>query len=112
MRKRRNFTKSFKRQVVEEAQSGGTLAEILREHEISSSVYYKWEEAYQRGKLDNEPSSQGALLNQIAELERKVGQQAMEIDLLKKIKQTQQHKLSELSSLRIVAGPSKGGAKS
>ena len=112
MRKRRNFSQNFKRQTIEAVQSGqSSLAEILRKHEISPSTYYKWQDDYQRGKLDNEPTSEGAYLNRIAELERKVGQQAMEIDLLKKLKQTQQQKLSELSLPRIVTGLSKGGAK-
>lgn len=110
--KRRQFSKEFKRQVVEEAQSGSTSqAEILRKYEIGSSVYIKWVQAYERGLLDNTPSKEGVYLNRIAELERKVGQMTMEVDLLKKLREQQQKRAKEFSSGRILTGPSKGGAQ-
>lgn len=112
MKPRRKFPTELKRQVVEEVRNGLiSLAEILRKYEIVSSVYYRWEAQYERGKFDNEPTHEGELLNRIAELERKVGQQSMEIDLLKKIRALQQKKISVLPSNVVVAGPSKRGAK-
>ena len=112
MKARRRLSKEFKRQVVEEVQSGQeSLAGILRRYEISSSSYYKWVEQYERGKFDNEPTQEGALHNKIAELERKVGQQAMEIDLLKKLRAIQQERINVERSNRVIAGPFKGGSK-
>jgi len=112
MKARRRFSKEFKQQVVEEGQSGlEPLAAVLRRYEISSGIYYRWAEKYQRGQLDNEPTREGALRNKVAELERKVGQQAMEIDLLKKLRAIQQEQINAEPSNRVIAGPSKGGAK-
>lgn len=112
MKPRRKFPIELKRQVVEEVRGGLiSLAEILRKYEIVSSVYYRWEAQYERGKLNNEPTREGDFLNRIAELERKIGQQAMEIDLLKKLRELQQKKISVLPSNVVVTGPSKRGAK-
>lgn len=112
MKKRRKFSKETKRQIIEEVQVGElSLAEVLRKYEISASVYYGWLRNYERGKFDNEPTKEGELLNRIAELERKVGQQAMEIDLLKKLKEIQQRRINEKRSSTVITGPSKGGVK-
>ena len=84
MKTRRKFTNDIKRQVIEELSSRSvSIGEALRRYEINSSRYYYWKAQYDRGMFNNEPTAEGALLNKIAELERKVGQQAMEIDLLK-----------------------------
>lgn len=109
---RRRFSKEYKRQVVEEVRSGLiTSAEAFRKFEINSSTFYNWQKAYERGRFDNMPTPEGALLNKIAELERKVGQQAMEIDLLKKLREIRLHKEREerLSPAALV--PFRGGAK-
>lgn len=109
---RRRFTKEFKRQAVEEVRSGLiTAAEAFRKYEINSSTFYHWQAAYERGRFDNEPTHEGAFLNRIAELERKVGQQAMEIDLLKKLRQIHLEKQREARSAPVLLVPSKGGAK-
>lgn len=112
MNPRRKFSRELKRQVVEEVQNGlMTVAEALRKYEINSSRYYYWKAQYDRGMFDNEPTPEGALLNKIAELERKVGQQAMEIDLLKKLREVQARKVSALPSSLVIVGPSKRGAQ-
>lgn len=109
---RRRFTREHKRQVVEEVRSGLiTAAEAFRKYEINSSTFYNWQAAYERGRFDNEPTAEGALLNKIAELERKVGQQAMEIDLLKKLRETRLKKEREERSVPTLVVPSRGGAK-
>ena len=109
---RRRFTKEFKRQAVEEVRSGLiTPAEAFRKFEINSSTFYNWQRAYERGRFDNEPTPEGALLNKIAELERKVGQQAMEIDLLKKLKQARLKREREERSVILPLVPFKRGAK-
>src|SRR5262245_24287217 len=56
MNPRRKFTHEFKRQVIEEVQSGmTTLAEALRKYEINSSGYYYWKSQYDRGLFNNKP---------------------------------------------------------
>lgn len=109
---RRRFTKEFKKQVVEEVQSGLIKpAEAFRKYEINSTTFYQWKAQYELGKLDNESSERGALLNRIAELERKVGQQAMEIDLLKKLKEIHLREQRERRFAPVILVPSKGGVK-
>ena len=112
MKTRRKFTNEVKRQVVEEVQSGSvSLGEALKRYEINSSRYYYWKAQYDRGMFNNEPTAEGALLNKIAELERKVGQQAMEIDLLKKLKEAQARRIGVMPSVAVITGASKRGAK-
>ena len=112
MRKRRKFEVEFRRRVVEEVRGGIlTVAQAIRQHELSSNLIYRWMDQYDHGKLDNAPSEQGALENKIAELERKVGQQAMEIELLKKARDRYLAKLSEKPSVHIPREAFTGGVK-
>jgi putative transposase len=108
MRTYRKFSIEFKRKLVEELKSGViTMAQACRQHELSSALIYRWSDQYEHGKLNNEPSEIGALENKIAELERKVGQQAMEIDLLKKLREQRLKNARERSSapvLKVVSG--------
>lgn len=112
MRSKRKFGVEFKRRVVEEVRGGVlTMAQAIRQYELSSNLIYRWLDKYEHGKLDNTPSEQGALENKIAELERKVGQQAMEIEFLKKARDRYLATLSEKSSVRTPKEASNGGAK-
>ncbi len=62
MKQRRRFSIELKRQVVEELLSGvSTPAQLMRRHELSSSLLYHWKEQYARGRFDNEPSKEAAL---------------------------------------------------
>ena len=109
---RRRFTKEFKKQVIEEVRSGLlSSAEAFRKYEINSSTFHHWKIQYERGRFDNEPTERGAFLNKIAELERKVGQQTMEIDLLKKLREIRLQKEREARLTPVPTVPSKGGAK-
>jgi transposase len=99
MRTRRKFALEFKRGLIEQIKSGVVgVTQASREHEISPTLIYKWLDKYEHGKLNNEPSEKGVLENKIAELERKVGQQAMEIDLLKKLRAINERRQKELQS--------------
>jgi transposase-like protein len=96
MKAKRKFSVEFRRQVVEEIQSGmKTVAQAMREYELGSSIISRWRNQYEHGKLDNEPTYRGALENKIAELERKIGQQTMEIELLKKARDASRRRLNE-----------------
>lgn len=112
MRSKRKFGFEFKRRVVEEVRGGVlTMAQAIRQYELSSNLIYRWMDHYEHGKLENAPTEQGALENKIADLERKVGQQAMEIELLKKARDRYLARLSEKSSVRIPREGSNGGAR-
>ena len=88
------------------------LAQACRQNELSHALVYRWTDQYEHGKLENEPTEKGALENKIADLERKIGQQAMEIDLLKKARERYAQSLREKSSAPILKVVSGNGAKS
>ena len=108
MRAKRQFSVEFKRKLVEDMRAGVlTMAQACRQNELSPSLVARWREHYEHGKLENEPTQVGALENKIAELERKIGQQAMEIDLLKKARERYARSLRENSSalrLQVLSG--------
>lgn len=113
MRTKRKFSLEFKKKVVEEIKTGVvTMAQAIRQYEIGYTLIYRWIEKYDHGKLNNEPSERGALENKIAELERKVGQQVMEIDLLKKAREHCVRRLKEKSSVVTVKELLERGVKS
>ena len=112
MRSKRKFGVEFKRRVVEEVRGGVvTMAQAIRQYELSSNLIYRWMDHYEHGKLDNQPTEQGAFENKIAELERKVGQQAMEIEFLKKTRDRYLATLNEKSSVCTSKEAFGGGAK-
>lgn len=86
MKSRRKFTKEFKETAVSRLNSGQSVAEVARALEVHPSDLHRWRRELQdhgdrafigAGKKRAEES-------RVAELERKVGQQAMEIDFLKR----------------------------
>ena len=84
---RRSFTSEFKLQVVSEARAGATIAELSRRYELSPSVIRRW-----RTSLEGTPSPQKAFPGKgsratdkakVAQMERLIVRQALEIDFLK-----------------------------
>lgn len=101
MRKKRSFTKEFKRSVVEEWAAGQTgPAQLCRKYDISAGLLYHWRRQYGRGKYDNEPTSEGLMSDRIRELERMVGRLTMENDLLKRAARLSMQKAESLQSGR------------
>jgi transposase len=85
MRNQRNFSLEFKRQVVEELLSGESRpAQLCRRYNISSSILYHWKRQYSRGKFNNEPTEEAALMDRIEKLERLVGRLTLENEFLKR----------------------------
>ena len=83
---RREFSKEFKVQVIREIESGKTVAQAAREHQVGPNLIRRWQKLHGEygkaafagaGRIYTESA-------QVAELERKVGQLTMENDLLKK----------------------------
>jgi transposase len=118
MKHRRSFAIELKRQVIEELLSGvSTPAQLIRRHEISSSLLYHWKEQYARGRFNNEPSKETALEDRVRQLEQLVGRLTLENEFLKKAVQRgllSPPKKNEGSLLNIVTSskPPKGGARS
>jgi transposase-like protein len=90
-RRRRKFSPHFKFEAVMEALQGEkTKAQVCREHHITKSLLYRWEQEF----LERAPTifaEKDALHEkliskdeQIAELERLVGRLALENEVLKK----------------------------
>ena len=82
---RRTFTREFKVAAVRRLQGGMPVGRVARELEVNAHQLHSW-----KRQLEEKPNSafSGAGRRrgeetQLAELERKIGQQAMEIDFLK-----------------------------
>ena len=91
MGKRRTFTPEFKFEAVLDMVRGEkTLAQICRERDITESLLYQWRDAFfERAPAifaDQRSSGNGSdpQAERIAELERLVGRQALELEVLKK----------------------------
>ena len=86
MMARRKFSKEFKIAAIRRLQGGQSAAEVARALEVHPTELYRW-----RQELDihGERAFQGvgkkrAEEGRVAELERKIGQQTLEIDFLKR----------------------------
>lgn len=89
MGKRRTFSPELKFEAVLELLRGEkSVAQICRERAISESLLYKWRDAFfERAPsifADQRSTTNDPQTEHIAELERLVGRQAMEIEVLKK----------------------------
>ena len=86
-RTRRTFTPEFKAQVVLAVLTGtASQAEVCRKHQISPSLFALWKTTFLQRlpvlfQADEQPSADAA---RVADLERLVGQQALELAALKK----------------------------
>jgi len=99
---RRKFTKEFKEAAVRRLELGASIAEVARGCEVDPNVLHRW----RREMREHGPKAfPGEGRNRVeesrtAELERKVGRQAMEIDFLRRCLQhvEEQRKLQALST--------------
>jgi transposase len=98
---RRTFTKEFKEAAVRRLELGAPVAEVARACEVNPNVLHRWRrELRDYGAQAFSGGGNGrADQNRVAELERKVGRQALEIDFLQRCLQhvEEQRKLQALS---------------
>lgn len=104
---RRAHTAEFKLQIVEQMLAGENVVALASRYKLARSMMYRWRDAYRlegaaglargQGRRQGEPtpapagratgretsSLEDKLRQRIAELERKVGRQAVEIDFFK-----------------------------
>ena len=82
---RRLFTKEFKLAAVRRLEQGVSIAEASRALEVNPNVLHRWRREFRQGTGNAFPGNgkQRWSEGRIAELERKIGQQALEIDFLK-----------------------------
>jgi len=107
---RRKFTREFKLEAVRRLEAGISLAEVARGVEVSPNVLQRWRREFRQAPGNAFPGhgqrrwSEG----KIAELERKIGQQAVEIDFLKACLQ----RIEEQRMLQASSGNPRSTAKS
>ena len=82
---RRQFTKEFKLAAVRRLEQGVSMAEAARALEVDPNVLHRWRREFRQAPGNAFPGNgrQRWSEGQIADLERKVGQQVLEIDFLK-----------------------------
>jgi transposase len=109
---RRKFTKEFKEAAVRRLELGACLAEVARACEVNPNVLHRWRRELRELGARAFPGEgqRRADENRIAELERKVGRQALEIDFLRRCLQhvEEQRKLQALTTKGSPARTSKG----
>jgi transposase len=82
---RRIFTKEFKLAAVQRLEQGVSIGEVARALEVNANVLHRWRRESRQGPGNVFPGNgkQRWSEGRIAELERKIGQQALELDFLK-----------------------------
>ena len=108
---RRIFTKEFKLAAVQRLEQGVSMGEVARAVEVNPSVLDRWRREFHQGPGNAFPGNgkQRWAEGRIAELERKIGQQALEIDFLKACLQ----RIEQQRMLQALTGnpPSTGRSK-
>lgn len=101
MAKNRVFSAEFKERAVKRILSGESVSALHQELKVKRSVLYRWRDAYQQegaaglqralGRPPGVPNPprpaanpEDAAARRILELERKIGQQAMDVDFLRR----------------------------
>ena len=99
---RRIFTKEFKLAAVQRLEQGVPLSEVARALEVNPNVLHRWRRELRQGPGNVFPGQgkQRWAEGRVAELERKIGQQALEIDFLKGCLQ----RIEEQRMLQAVTG--------
>ena len=99
---RRKFTKEFKEAAVRRLEWGASIAEVARACEVNPNVLHRWrrELAEQGAKAFSGNGKSCSQESRLAELERQVGRQAMEIDYLRRCLQRveEQRRLQALTT--------------
>ncbi len=79
---RRQFTKEFKLVAVRRLEQGVSIAEVARALDVNPNILHRCRREFRHGPGNAFPGNRKQRWSEgrIAELERKVGQQALEID--------------------------------
>ncbi|HZR66840.1 MAG TPA: transposase [Terriglobales bacterium] len=99
---RRTYTKEFKLAAVQRMEQGVSIGEVARALEVNPNVLHRWRREFRQGPGNAFPGNgkQRWSEGRTAELERKIGQQALEIDFLKGCLQ----RIEEQRMLQAVTG--------
>jgi transposase-like protein len=82
---RRTFTKEFKLAAVRRLEAGVSIAEVSRGLEVNPNLLHRWVREFRQAPGNAFPGNGQRRWSEgrVAELERKIGQQTVEIDFLK-----------------------------
>ena len=82
---RRTFTREMKLAAVQRLETGAGIAEVARAFEVNPNVLHRWRREFRHGPGNAFPGLGKKRWDdtQQAKLERKIGQQTLEIDFLK-----------------------------
>lgn len=96
MSPKRQFTKEFKFSILQELETK-RLAEVCRANNLSASTVCGWKRSYDKNPKEAFQGHGNVWKDEaiIARYERKIGQQALEIDLLKKAYESLKQRLEE-----------------
>jgi transposase-like protein len=99
---RRQFTREFKLAALQRLETGASVAEVARAFEVNSNVLHRWRREFRQGPGNAFPGLGQRRWEEgrVAQLERKIGQQALEIDFLKGCLQ----RIEEQRQLQAVTG--------
>ena len=108
---RRQFTKEFKLAAIQRIEKGASIGEVARALEVNPNVLQRWRREFRQGPGNVFPGGGKRRWEEgrVAELERKIGQQALEIDFLKGCLQRieEQRMLQALTGRPLSAGKSR-----
>ena len=82
---RRKFTREFKLEAVRRLEQGESVAVLARALELNPNLLHRWRSEYRQAPASAFPGQgrRGTEPDRLAQLERKIGQQTLEIDFLK-----------------------------
>lgn len=82
---RRKFTRECKLEAVRRLEQGESVAALARALEVNPNLLHRWRLEYRQAPATAFPGQgrRGTETDRMAQLERKIGQQALEIDFLK-----------------------------
>ena len=107
---RRQCTRKFKLAAVRRLEAGVSITEVARGLEVNPNVLHRWRREFRQGPGNVFPGNGQRRWSEgrIAELERKIGQQTLEIDFLKGCLQ----RIAEERMLRALPGNPQSAGKS
>jgi transposase-like protein len=107
---RRRFTREFKMAAIERLKQGVLVGEVARALEVNPNVLQRWRREFRQGPGNAFPGlgQRRWAEGRVAELERKIGQQAVEIDFLKGCLQ----RIEEQRMLQALNGKPRSARKS
>src|SRR3954470_9751801 len=82
---RRKFTRELKLAAIQRLEAEASIAEVARAFEVNPNLLHRWRKEFRQGPRNAFPGLGKRRWDEtkVAQLERKVGQQAVEIDFLK-----------------------------